>query len=179
MGGVTSSMAAKFAFFPPTPPSYTVVTDSLTGLLLISPFPHRENVEVLKLPTKKGTEVVAIYIRHPMATSTLLYSHGNAADLGQMYELFIELSIHLKVNLLGYYYYYSLLLSLFSLYTIHVCVLCILEPFLFSCLMANFLSYGIWVLVIFKVSAILLKFVCYSIWVLLIFTKVPGFQLYF
>ncbi|KAJ6977622.1 alpha/beta hydrolase domain-containing protein 17C [Populus alba x Populus x berolinensis] len=29
-----------------------------------------------------------------MATSTLLYSHGNAADIGQMYELFIELSIH-------------------------------------------------------------------------------------
>ncbi|CAA6659600.1 unnamed protein product [Spirodela intermedia] len=35
-----------------------------------------------------------------MATSTLLYSHGNAADLGQMYELFIELSIHLRINLL-------------------------------------------------------------------------------
>ncbi|PKU61278.1 hypothetical protein MA16_Dca029066 [Dendrobium catenatum] len=37
-----------------------------------------------------------------MAASTLLYSHGNAADLGQMYELFIELSIHLRVNLMGY-----------------------------------------------------------------------------
>ncbi|THF97071.1 hypothetical protein TEA_020495 [Camellia sinensis var. sinensis] len=104
MGGVTSSMAAKFAFFPPNPPSYKLITDELTGLLLLSPFPHRENVEVLKLPTRKGTEVVAVYIRHPMATSTLLYSHGNAADLGQMYDLFIELSIHLKVNLMGYDY---------------------------------------------------------------------------
>lgn len=96
-------MAAKFAFFPPNPPSYKLVTDELTGLLLLSPFPHRENVEILKLPTRKGTEIVAMYIRHPMATSTLLYSHGNAADLGQMYELFIELSIHLRVNLMGYY----------------------------------------------------------------------------
>ncbi|CAL5370482.1 unnamed protein product [Camellia sinensis] len=104
MGGVTSSMAAKFAFFPPNPPSYKLITDELTGLLLLSPFPHRENVEVLKLPTRKGTEVVAVYIRHPMATSTLLYSHGNAADLGQMYDLFIELSIHLKVNFMGYDY---------------------------------------------------------------------------
>ncbi|KAJ8544979.1 hypothetical protein K7X08_017562 [Anisodus acutangulus] len=104
MGGVTSSMAAKFAFFPPNPPSYKLVKDDLTGLLLLSPFPHRENVELLKLPTRKGTEIVAMYIRHPMATSTLLYSHGNAADLGQMYELFIELSIHLRVNLLGYDY---------------------------------------------------------------------------
>ena len=33
--------------------------------------------------------------------SFLLYSHGNAADLGQMYELFSELSIHLRVNLMG------------------------------------------------------------------------------
>ncbi|OMO69213.1 putative Protein bem46 [Corchorus olitorius] len=97
-------MAAKFAFFPPNPPSYKLITDELTGLLLLSPFPHRENVEVLKLPTRRGTEIVAIYIRHPMATSTLLYSHGNAADLGQMYELFIELSIHLRVNLMGYDY---------------------------------------------------------------------------
>ncbi|XP_041008156.1 alpha/beta hydrolase domain-containing protein 17B isoform X2 [Juglans microcarpa x Juglans regia] len=104
MGGVTSSMAAKFAFFPPNPSSYKLVKDELTGLLLLSPFPHRENVEVLKLPTRRGTEIVAIYIRHPMATSTLLYSHGNAADLGQMYELFIELSIHLRVNLMGYDY---------------------------------------------------------------------------
>lgn len=102
MGGVTSSMAAKFAFFPPNPPSYKLITDDLTGLLLLSPIPHRENVEILKLPTRRGTEIVAVYVRHPMATSTLLYSHGNAADLGQMYELFIELSIHLRVNLMGY-----------------------------------------------------------------------------
>lgn len=105
MGGVTSSMAAKFAFFPPNPPSYKLITDDLTGLLLLSPFPHRENVEVLKLATRRSTDIVAIYVRHPMATSTLLYSHGNAADLGQMYELFIELSIHLRVNLMGYFFF--------------------------------------------------------------------------
>ncbi|KAL0381773.1 UNVERIFIED_CONTAM: Alpha/beta hydrolase domain-containing protein 17B [Sesamum angustifolium] len=104
MGGVTSSMAAKFAFFPPNPPSYKLVRDDMTGLLLLSPFPHRENVEIMRLPTRRGTEIVAMYVRHPMASSTLLYSHGNAADLGQMYELFIELSIHLRVNLLGYDY---------------------------------------------------------------------------
>lgn len=102
MGGVTSSMAAKLAFFPPSPPSYRIITDQVTGLLLLDTFPHRENVDVLKLPTRRGTEIVALYIRYPMATSTLLYSHGNAADVGQMYELFIQLSIHLKVNLMGY-----------------------------------------------------------------------------
>ncbi|XVF08792.1 hypothetical protein REPUB_Repub07fG0033500 [Reevesia pubescens] len=104
MGGVTSSMAAKFAFFPPNPPSYKLIKDEATGILLLDPFPHRENVDVLRLPTRRGTEIVAVYVRYPMATSTLLYSHGNAADVGQMYELFIELSIHLRVNLMGYDY---------------------------------------------------------------------------
>lgn len=123
MGGVTSSMAAKFAFFPPNPPSYKIMTDELTGLYTLSNFPHRENVEVLKLPTRRGTEIIAIYIRNPMATSTLLYSHGNAADLGQMYELFIELSIHLKVNLMAYasLSLSSFLSCLFCYFLIWVC----------------------------------------------------------
>ncbi|XP_061351270.1 uncharacterized protein LOC133296323 isoform X1 [Gastrolobium bilobum] len=104
MGGVTSSMAAKLAFFPPNPPSYKLVKEEATGLLLLDTFPHRENVEVLKFPNRRGTEIVAMYVRHPMAKSTILYSHGNAADIGQMYELFIELSINLRVNLMGYDY---------------------------------------------------------------------------
>ncbi|KAG8097291.1 hypothetical protein GUJ93_ZPchr0013g36624 [Zizania palustris] len=35
MGGVTSTIAARFAFFPPTPPSYTVKADAATGRLAI------------------------------------------------------------------------------------------------------------------------------------------------
>lgn len=104
MGGVTSSMASKFAFFPPNPPSYKLIKEEATGLLLMEPFPHRENVEVLKFPNRRGIEIVAMYVRHPMAKTTVLYSHGNAADIGQMYELFVELSIHLRVNLIGYDY---------------------------------------------------------------------------
>lgn len=120
MGGVTSSMAAKFAFFPPNPPSYKLITDDATGLLLMDPFPHRENVDVLRLPTRRGTEIVAVYVRYPMATTTLLYSHGNAADIGQMYELFIELSIHLRVNLMGYLTSFSLYLLKSAFFFVHV-----------------------------------------------------------
>lgn len=57
-----------------------------------------------RLRTKRGTDVVAMYARQTGAKLTLLYSHGNAADLGQMYELFVELSAHLNVNLMGYDY---------------------------------------------------------------------------
>jgi hypothetical protein len=64
--------------------------------------PRRGNVEARRLRTKRGTEVVAMYVRQAGARLTLLYSHGNAADLGQMFELFVELSAHLNVNLMGY-----------------------------------------------------------------------------
>ncbi|KAI3712944.1 hypothetical protein L1987_71514 [Smallanthus sonchifolius] len=105
MGGVTSSIAAKFAFFPPTPPSYTVeADDSSGGQLFIPEVQRREGVDVLKLRTRKGNDVVTVHIKHPKASATLLYSHGNAADLGQMFELFVELSLRLRVNLVGYDY---------------------------------------------------------------------------
>ncbi|XP_068643473.1 uncharacterized protein [Aristolochia californica] len=104
MGAVTSSMAAKFAFFPPNPPSYKLAVDGSTGKTRLTDVPTKDNVDVVKLCTRRGNEIVAMYVRHPSATLTLLYSHGNAADLGQMYELFTELSLHLRVNLLGYDY---------------------------------------------------------------------------
>ncbi|KAI3452166.1 hypothetical protein Pfo_008831 [Paulownia fortunei] len=104
MGAVTSSMAAKFAFFPPNPASYGVTVEEGTGKLRMTEVAENENVDVLKMKTKRGTEIVAVYVKNPTAKLTLLYSHGNAADLGQMYDLFSELSIHLRVNLMGYDY---------------------------------------------------------------------------
>nr|XP_016457894.1 PREDICTED: protein ABHD17C-like [Nicotiana tabacum] len=104
MGAVTSSMAAKFAFFPPNPPSYGVAVEESTGKLKMTEVVQREDVDILKLGTKRGTEIMAMYVRNPAAKLTLLYSHGNAADLGQMYDLFTELSLHLRVNLMGYDY---------------------------------------------------------------------------
>ncbi|CAL9038558.1 unnamed protein product [Musa banksii] len=106
MGGVTSSIAAKFAFFPPNPPTYAVITDEQSGRLAIPGIAAagRDDVQVVRLPTRRGNEIVAVYLRHPRATATLLYSHGNAADIGQMFDLFVELSVHLRVNLIGYDY---------------------------------------------------------------------------
>lgn len=104
MGAVTSTMAAKFAFFPPKPPSYGVEEqeeEEGTGRLRMTEVTERHNVEILRLGTKKGTTIVALYVKNPSASLTVLYSHGNAADLGQMYDLFSELSFHLRVNLMG------------------------------------------------------------------------------
>ncbi|XP_054782506.1 uncharacterized protein LOC129309687 [Prosopis cineraria] len=103
MGGVTSSIAAKFAFFPPNPPSYTLISDQ-AGRFSIPEVPMKDNVDVLKLRTRRGNDIAAVYVKHHKATGTMLYSHGNAADLGQMFELFVELSRRLRLNVMGYDY---------------------------------------------------------------------------
>jgi pimeloyl-ACP methyl ester carboxylesterase len=104
MGNVTSNVAAKFAFFPPEPATYGVTKDDETGKLVFAGVSADKNVEVHQLTTKSGNKVVATFWRHPFARFTLLYSHGNAADLGQMVELFIELRAHLRVNIMSYDY---------------------------------------------------------------------------
>ena len=109
MGNVTSSVAAKFAFFPPDPPTYDVFRDEEERLV----FPGLtadKNVDVHLLDTKGGNKIVATFWRYPFARFTLLYSHGNAADLGQMHDLFTELRAHLRVNIMrsgsfGFFYH--------------------------------------------------------------------------
>lgn len=103
MGNVTSNVAAKFAFFPPDPPTYDVFRDE-DGRLVFSGVTADKNMNVHVLETKGGNKIVATFWKHPYARFTLLYSHGNAADLGQMHELFIELRAHLRVNIMRYFH---------------------------------------------------------------------------
>ncbi|KAJ9141115.1 hypothetical protein P3X46_031690 [Hevea brasiliensis] len=103
MGNVTSNVAAKFAFFPPDPPTYDVCREE-DGRLVLPRVSADKNIDVHLLETKGGNKIVATFWKHPFARFTLLYSHGNAADLGQMHELFIELRAHLRVNIMSYDY---------------------------------------------------------------------------
>ncbi|KAG8072750.1 hypothetical protein GUJ93_ZPchr0006g40683 [Zizania palustris] len=103
MGNVTSSVAARLAFFPPEPATYELVAEDGGGMRMTGVSADGA-VEVRALPTKGGTRVVAAFWRHPSARLTLLYSHGNAADLGQMLGLFLELRAHLRVNIMSYDY---------------------------------------------------------------------------
>jgi hypothetical protein len=100
MGNVTSSVAARLAFFPPEPATYGVEPAAGGGLLRMTGVSSDAGVEVRALPTRAGTRVVSAFWRHPAARLTLLYSHGNAADLGQMLGLFLELRAHLRVNIM-------------------------------------------------------------------------------
>ncbi|TQD96986.1 hypothetical protein C1H46_017385 [Malus baccata] len=117
MGCMLSQVAAKFAFFPPSPPTYKIqkrerdgklsavaasATTNTTSLPAVPP--DNKSLDVLVIDTKRGNKIVAFYLRNPYARLTLLYSHGNAADLGQLYDLFLQLSLSLRVNLIGYDY---------------------------------------------------------------------------
>ncbi|CAL5001528.1 unnamed protein product [Urochloa decumbens] len=131
MGGVTSSVASKMAFFPPNPPSYGVVDEEeppppaaaassaqatnstvaaedackvATKRVVMTGVRWSVGVEARRVRTRRGSEIIAMYVRRPGASLTLLFSHGNAADLGQMYGIFVELSARLHVNLMGYDY---------------------------------------------------------------------------
>ncbi|AQK75800.1 alpha/beta hydrolase domain-containing protein 17C [Zea mays] len=109
MGNVTSSVAARLAFFPPEPATYGVEPADQDGagagsLLRMTGVSPDAGVEVRALPTRAGTRVVSAFWRHPAARLTLLYSHGNAADLGQMLGLLLELRTHLRVNIMSYDY---------------------------------------------------------------------------
>ncbi|KAJ8560766.1 hypothetical protein K7X08_022626 [Anisodus acutangulus] len=103
MGNVTAGVAAKFAFFPPDPPTYEVFKDE-DGRICFSGITADKNVNVHLLDTKGGNKIVATFWKHTNGRFTLLYSHGNAADLGQMIDLFVELRAHLRVNIMCYDY---------------------------------------------------------------------------
>nr|XP_043629101.1 alpha/beta hydrolase domain-containing protein 17B [Erigeron canadensis] len=118
MGCFISSLVAKFAFFPPSPPTYEIKKlDDGKAFAVYSPsnIPLTGEdsgtgggggclVDVLSLKTKRGNKIVAFYLKNPYARLTLLYSHGNAADLGQLFDLFVQLKANLRVNIMGYDY---------------------------------------------------------------------------
>jgi len=56
------------------------------------------------LTTKNKTKVPIIVMRYPGARFTILYSHGNATDLGAMCYMFSLLANGLGVNVVGYDY---------------------------------------------------------------------------
>lgn len=102
-------LSAVFEDWPPSPPPHPLAGDmgAVASHLVPqpplvppnSPFLHfvlrwelprlpSNAVEVLKLPIRRGEEIVPVYLRQPDATATVLYSHGNAADLGRMFHFY-------------------------------------------------------------------------------------------
>lgn len=81
MGDLISSL-----LFQPPPPTY------------LHPSRH------FWLTTSTQTRIPAFFIEGPNATTTILFSHGNAEDLGMIYDWFNDLARVLRVNILAYDY---------------------------------------------------------------------------
>ena len=45
---------------------------------------YKDSPEITKLRTKDGKNISAVYLLNPSAKFTILYSHGNAEDIGDL-----------------------------------------------------------------------------------------------
>jgi len=81
MGDLISSL-----LFQPPPPTY------------LHPSRH------FWLSNKFGNRIPAFFIERPNAKVTILFSHGNAEDLGMIYDWFNDLARVLRVNIMAYDY---------------------------------------------------------------------------
>ena len=61
---------------------------TISGLLFQPPEPLLLYPNVIWLRKADGSRIPSFFIRHRAATVTILFSHGNAEDLGMIYEWF-------------------------------------------------------------------------------------------
>jgi fermentation-respiration switch protein FrsA (DUF1100 family) len=52
---------------------------------------YKDTPDFLKLTSADGTRITAVYLPNPAATYTLLFSHGNAEDIGDNLQFFLQL----------------------------------------------------------------------------------------
>lgn len=72
-------------------------------IFLPRPKSYQDSSEILKLTTPNGEQISALYLPNPIATYTILYSHGNAEDLGRIRQRLEHLK-SLGVSVFAYDY---------------------------------------------------------------------------
>ncbi|XP_036213578.1 alpha/beta hydrolase domain-containing protein 17B isoform X1 [Bactrocera oleae] len=107
-------IAAKLAFQPPEPTYKLTPADDANVKYNLHLFERAEwqyserdksKVESFFTRTSRGNLITCIYVRCSRnAKYTLLFSHGNAVDLGQMSSFYISLGTQLNCNIFGYDY---------------------------------------------------------------------------
>lgn len=97
-----------FRFHPPSP-FYDITYDEETDTYSVAfskdlPDVSYGNTKATILETKTKTKVPVLSLIYPGATYTIIYSHGNATDIGAMFVMFAMMALSLKVNVVGYDY---------------------------------------------------------------------------
>lgn len=66
---------------------------------------EKEAIECFMTRTSRGNRIACMFVRcSPTARYTLLFSHGNAVDLGQMSSFYIGLGSRINCNVFSYDY---------------------------------------------------------------------------
>jgi len=109
-----SKIAAKLAFLPPEA-TYSFEDEDATGskqkLVLYDKAEwqyserEKEAIEVSYTRTSRGNKIACMFVRcSPNARFTILHSHGNAVDLGQMSSFYMGLGSRINCNIFSYDY---------------------------------------------------------------------------
>ena len=66
---------------------------------------EKESLEVFHTRTARGNRIACMYVKcAPNARFTILHSHGNAVDLGQMSSFYLGLGTRINCNIFSYDY---------------------------------------------------------------------------
>ncbi|XP_076304888.1 alpha/beta hydrolase domain-containing protein 17B-like isoform X2 [Tachypleus tridentatus] len=108
-----SRIAAKLAFLPPDP-TYSFIPDEAGTKFTLKLSDRAEwqysqkeldNFEVFYTRTTRGNRIAGMYVHcSPNARYTVLFSHGNAVDLGQMSSFYLGLGSRINCNIFSYDY---------------------------------------------------------------------------
>lgn len=108
-----SKIASKLAFMPPEP-TYSLMCDDSGSRWTLHlseradwQYSAREKdaIECFMTRTSRGNRIACMFVRcSPSARYTLLFSHGNAVDLGQMSSFYIGLGSRINCNVFSYDY---------------------------------------------------------------------------
>lgn len=108
-----SKIASKLAFLPPEP-TYSLMCDDSGSRWTLHlseradwQYSSREKdaIECFMTRTSRGNRIACMFVRcSPSARYTLLFSHGNAVDLGQMSSFYIGLGSRINCNVFSYDY---------------------------------------------------------------------------
>lgn len=107
--GCRDRVCQRLVFFPPVP-FYSIEQRGQHQTLWlveegqkIEPY-SSSNMKMAFIETRKDSTVCTMWLRYPGSTTTILFSHGNATDIGCMRDHIIDFARQLKVNVLIYDY---------------------------------------------------------------------------
>ncbi len=108
-----SRIAAKLAFLPPDPSTYSVDKDQDGSCTLHLTdrsewqYTHSEleGIDIFTTQTRRNNTIGCMYVKNTSNPKfTLLFTHGNAVDLGQMSSFFVALGSRIDCNVFAFDY---------------------------------------------------------------------------